>query len=117
MSQTSQKSSFIQYTVGFVLSVLLTLAAYVAAVNKFLTGWDLVIFLIILAIAQLIVQLLLFLHMGDERRPRWNLMAFLFMALMVLVIGIGSIWIMHNLNYRMMPQHEVQEYMEKQDSF
>lgn len=117
MSQTSPRNSFIQYTVGFVLSVFLTLTAYVAAVNKFLIGWDLVIFLVVLAIVQLIVQLMLFLHLGDERRPRWNLMAFLFMALMVLVIGIGSIWIMHNMNYRMMPQHEVQQYIDKQDSF
>ena len=116
--QSAHHGSLMTYVIGFVLSVGLTLLAYVAAVNEFLTGWSLVIFLITLAIAQLLVQLIFFLHMGRESRPRWNLMVFLFMALMVLVIGIGSVWIMHNLDYRMMPRHqEVQDYLQRQDSF
>ncbi len=117
MSQsTHQSGSLVSYTVGFVLSVAITLAAYVATVNKIFTGWSLVILLVFLAVTQLLVQLICFLHIGREAKPRWNLMAFLFMALMFGVIAIGSLWIMHNMNYRMVPKGvEVNNYLSNQD--
>ena len=58
--------------------------------------------IIVLALAQALVQLLFFLHVGQEAKPRWETRAFCFMVLILLIIVIGSLWVMHDLNDRMM---------------
>ncbi len=80
--------------VGFVLSAALTLAAY-------FLGSSLWIF--VLAGTQALVQAVLFLHVGLESKPHWYLISFLFLLLVVVVVVGGSLWIMYNLNYQMMP--------------
>lgn len=104
-----------QYTIGFALSLALTLVAYVMAMQYPDHQWILII-LGALAIAQLGVQLTYFLHLGDEVSPRYKQAAFWFMSGALLIVVIGSIWIMQNLNHNMMdftPQQKT-EYMLKQ---
>jgi len=103
------------YTLGFLLSILLTLLAYALVVNELFTKTLLVGAVMILATLQLVVQLVLFLHLGRESRPRWNLVAFGFMTMTLIIIVAGSLWIMYNLNYNMMmsPQ-EMNQYMLEQ---
>ena len=72
------------------------------------------VFLAALAITQMIVQLLFFFHLGEEKKPRLNTMSFLFMLMVVGIIAFGSIWIMYNLNYNMMP-HEVENYIQQEE--
>ena len=104
--------SMTPYVAGFVLSVILTLAAYFLVVYKLLDGWELVVAIIALALTQFFVQVTLFLHVGDEPKPRWNLSAFLFMLLVVVIVVFGSLWIMNNLNYNMMMSpDEMETYM------
>lgn len=105
--------SYLSYTIGFVLSIVLTLAAYFLVVDKILSGRELVAAIMGLAVAQLFVQLVFFLHLGRESRPRWNLMVFLFAALVVLIVVLGSLWIMENLHYNMMPE-EMDHHMLEQ---
>lgn len=118
-SSTSH-GSLMSYTVGFGLSIILTLAAYFLTQHHVNSGHvspsDSVmeILLLILAVIQLFVQLFFFLHLGREDKPRWRSMAFGFALLVVLIIVIGSLWIMNNLNYRMTPQ-QMNQYMLKQD--
>ena len=102
------------YILGFGRSVLLTLAAYFAVTEGWFNGWALVTVVILLALTQFFVQVELFLHIGNERKPRWNLMAFVFMIVTVATIVLGSIWIMANLNYNMMSPEQVDTYMLKQ---
>lgn len=102
--------SYVSYTIGFILSVALTLAAYVIVVDKVLEGRQLTMTIIGLAIAQLFVQLMFFLHLGSEKSPRWNQMVFWFAAGVVFIVVIGSIWIMDNLDYHMMPE-DMHQYM------
>lgn len=92
------------YLVGFALSLLLTLAAYFVVAKQLATGHALVGWIVGLAVVQAIVQLVLFLHLGNEPKPRPHLVVFLFMALILIVIVLGSLWIMYNLDYRMMPE-------------
>jgi cytochrome o ubiquinol oxidase operon protein cyoD len=102
------------YVTGFILSIGLTLIAYVAAVNRqFSSGW-LVVGLLALAIVQFFVQLYFFLHVGRETRPRWRLLLLGLMILVVLIVVIASIWIMYNLNYRMTPG-QIKQYLQTQD--
>ncbi len=93
------KGSVASYTAGFVLSLILTLAAYMSVTHNVFSGWALVYALAALAIVQLLVQLAFFLHLGRESRPRWNLTAALFAVLVVGIVVFGSLWIMKNLNY------------------
>lgn len=94
------------YVIGFVLSIVFTLIAYLVVVehvyslNPLATGW-VVLVLAVLAIAQLYVQLSFFLHLGRGTGARWNVLAFSFMVLVVFIVGGGSLWIMNNLNYHM----------------
>jgi cytochrome o ubiquinol oxidase operon protein cyoD len=61
-----------------------------------------IIAVVILAVMQLLVQLVFFLHLGGESKPRWNLMAFMFTLLVVAILVAGTLWIMYNLDYNMM---------------
>jgi cytochrome o ubiquinol oxidase subunit IV len=87
------------YIVGFGLSLILTLTAYTLVVQELLSRRVLLISITILAITQLIVQLVCFLHLGNESKPRWNLMTFLFMLLVLFIVVFGSLWIMTHLDY------------------
>lgn len=94
----SHKPQFI----GFVTSLLLTLAAYRIVTHHEVTGSLLTATIIVLAIFQVLLQLFFFLHLGMEEKPQWGLITFLFTALVLVIIVGGSMWIMYNLNYDLM---------------
>lgn len=87
------------YIVGFVMSLILTLTAYILVAKRHQSNHTLIILVIILSISQLLVQLVFFLHLGRESKPRWNLIVLSFAALIVGILVLGSLWIMNNLNY------------------
>lgn len=89
------------YLLGFVLSLLLTGTAYIVVTRHLFDGAGLVLVVIVLALVQALTQLLLFLHLGQETKPRWKLGVFLFMLLVLIILVGGSLWIMQNLNYNM----------------
>lgn len=94
--------TYTSYITGFVLSLALTALAYLLVVNGYFSGVNQAIAVVIgLAIAQLFVQLIFFLHLGRESQPRWNAMALIFALIVVVVVVLGSIWIMKNLDYNM----------------
>ena len=108
------------YVVGFVLSVVCTLVAYllvyvhVHSQHVTLTHPFIITAIVGLALAQFIVQLFFFLHLGRETKPRWKLLVLGFMILIVCIVVFGSLWIMNNLNYRMTPG-QMNQYMEQQN--
>jgi|SRR5271168_1911430 len=104
------------YIVGFILSIVLTLLAYEAVVEHLLFGWGLIFLILLLAFAQLVIQLVFFLNLSSKSGQRWKLTIFLFTAPLVLIIVVGSIWIMNHLNYNMTPA-EVNQYMQDQQGF
>lgn len=115
MSQPSPRrrlgqASLASYTAGFILSILLTILAYSTVTRHSLVGNGLVFVLLALAITQAVVQLLFFLHVGSETRPRWRLLMLFLMLIFAMILILGSIWIMYNLNYRMTPQ-QMDKYM------
>ena len=87
---------------GFLLSLVLTLAAYFIVVKNLLPSTPFYITLSILAVAQATLQLFFFLHIGQERKPHWKLTIFFFMLTVIVVIVFGTLWIMNNLNYNLM---------------
>lgn len=103
------------YVIGFILAVGLTVMAYVTVTAQLFTNEVAILILMGLAVIQFVVQLIFFLHIGQESKPRWNLAAFLFTLLVLIVIVFGSLWIMYNLNYGMgMSSEQMDEFMIKQ---
>ncbi len=102
------------YINGFITSVVLTVTAYVIITQRLFSNTNALIAAVaILALAQFMVQLIFFLRLGRESKPRWKLLVFCFMLVVVLIIVIGSLWIMSNLNYRMTPA-QINQYMNNQ---
>ncbi len=90
------------YLVGFVLSLILTFASFIVVGKHLLSTTHSYVVLAILALMQLFVQVVFFLRLNAGPEGRWNLMAFLFTILIIIVIVGGSFWIMYNLNFNMM---------------
>lgn len=105
------------YVSGFIISLLLTLTAFALVAQHIDSSQDalsdnvLIPVVIGLAIIQLIVQLVFFLHLGREKKPRFNLTAFLFMLLVVVLLVGGSLWIMANLDYHGMHDKNIENHI------
>ena len=109
----------IKYIVGYILSILLTLAAYwlivlhINSQHRVISHDTLIVSILGLAILQLVVQLSAFLHLGSEGGPRWKLGLFVSTVMLVLIVVIASIWIMGHLNYNMTPT-QINQYLQDQ---
>jgi cytochrome o ubiquinol oxidase operon protein cyoD len=112
--QNTEHGTLRSYLIGFILSIILTLTAYLLVSHNAFSNPDLIVAAIVsLALIQFFVQLFFFLHLGKETKPRWKLFVFIFMVTVVLILVFGSIWIIGSLNSRMsIPQQE--EYMNNQ---
>jgi len=103
------------YTAGFLLSLVTTVAAYVVVTERAYSKQGIIAAVAVLAITQFIVQMLFFMHLGQEKGPRWKLLVLLFMTGVVVIIVVGSLWIMGHLDYNMMSEKQMQHYMDSQD--
>ncbi|HTM67819.1 MAG TPA: cytochrome o ubiquinol oxidase subunit IV [Candidatus Binatia bacterium] len=117
-AEHKQQATLKSYAIGFALSIALTLAAYGLVTERVLVGGTLVAALLGLAVAQLVVQMWFFLHIGEETGGRLKLATFLVTLMLVLIVVAGSIWIMGHLNYQMMSSPgAMQKYIEGQQAF
>lgn len=97
------------YVIGLALAILLT------ATSFFIAGTDLVwqpsipVAIIVLAIAQMGVHLVFFLHITTGADNTNNVMALAFGVLIVILVIGGSLWIMANLNHNMMPMDQIMQ--------
>lgn len=90
------------YLIGFTGSLLLTALSFSLVAFKLIAGQFLIYTIVGLALAQAILQLIYFMHLGQEDRPQWESITFYFMVIVLLIIAVGSLWIMHDLNERVM---------------
>lgn len=91
------------YGIGFILSLALTLTAFLF-VGKEILSKELSLYLIIaLALLQAFVQLVFFFHLTKNDKKDWQTLIFIAMLSVLLIIVIGSLWIMHDLDKRAMP--------------
>ena len=100
--QKKWHGTYKDYAIGFLSSLLLTIVSFSLVISKIISGPMLLYTITALAIAQAIIQLLFFLHVGQEEKPRWETLVFYFMVLVLLIIALGSLWVMNDLNERMM---------------
>jgi cytochrome o ubiquinol oxidase operon protein cyoD len=98
----ASRGSFKFYATGFILSIVLTAMAFALVMSGTLSRPAVLFGVVSAAVVQILVHLHYFLHMDTSSSARWNVLALLFTLLIMIIFVGGTIWIMYNLNYRMM---------------
>lgn len=93
------------YGIGMVLSVLLTFVSFGVVMTHVVPRQYGLAAITIACVAQLIVQLFYFLHIGTARSQRANTGIFICTGFLIAVIVGLSLWVIHNANVNMMPTH------------
>lgn len=101
--QKDWPQTFKLYVIGFIGSLVLTGISFSLTAAKIFSRDLLIAVLVLLALVQAAVQLVFFMHMGKEAKPRWMTLVFNFMVLVIVIVVLGSLWIMSDLNHRVMP--------------
>jgi len=96
-----ESSGFLIYTTGLFLAVVLTATSFWVANTSLLWGPGVAVGLVVLAIAQMGVHLVFFLHITTAPDNTNNVLALAFGILIVFLVIAGSLWIMTNLNDNM----------------
>ena len=91
------------YWIGYISAALLTTAAFILAANDWMPPASVVAAVSVLAIAQMLVHLIFFLHINTAPEQRTNILAFATTMLIILIVVVGSLWIMSHLHRNMMP--------------
>jgi cytochrome o ubiquinol oxidase operon protein cyoD len=94
---------------GLGFSVILTVAAFVLASTHLIYGPAIPVALLVLAIAQMGVHLVFFLHITSGPDNTNNVLALAYGILIVFLIVVGSILIMSRLNQNMMPMNQLMQ--------
>jgi cytochrome o ubiquinol oxidase operon protein cyoD len=94
---------------GLGFSVVLTAAAFVLAGSHLIYGPAIPVALLVLAVAQMGVHLVFFLHVTTGPDNTNNVLALAFGVMVVFLIVGGSIWIMNHLNQNMMPMDQLMQ--------
>ena len=100
-------SGVLVYTIGLALAVVLTAMSFWVANTSLLWAGGVSLGLTVLAIAQMGVHLVFFLHVTTGPDNTNNVMALAFGVLIVALVVVGSLLIMADLNDNMMPAAEL----------
>ncbi|WP_273369014.1 cytochrome o ubiquinol oxidase subunit IV [Alicyclobacillus herbarius] len=82
------------HVIGFVISIILTLAALWLVLSHAMRPEPLFATIMILAVLQILVQLFFFMHILDRRGPAWHVWMLMLAFVFAFVVIAGSIWIM-----------------------
>ena len=91
-------SESLLYIVGLALALILTGVSFWVAATGVLWGPGVAVGLVVLAIAQIGIHLVFFLHITSGPDNTNNVLALAFGALIVFLVMIGTIWIMAHMN-------------------
>ena len=97
------------YVIGLMLSLLFTFIPYWLVVSQTVSGTALLATIMGFAVLQMVVQITFFLHLGRGPKPNWNLFFFIATVGIILIVVGGSIMIINNLNYNMMPSDQTKK--------
>ncbi|MCF2514380.1 cytochrome o ubiquinol oxidase subunit IV [Sphingomonas sp. G124] len=96
-------SETVAYVIGLALALVLTGVSFWVASTSALWGPGVAVGLVVLAIAQMGVHLVFFLHITSGPDNTNNVLALAFGVLIVFLVMIGTIWIMGHMNANMAP--------------
>ncbi len=97
------------YLTGLGLAILLTAKSFFVAGTDLVWEQSIPVARVVLAIAQMGVHLVFFLHITTGPDNTNNVLALAFGVLIVFLVIGGSIWIMANLNHNMMPMDQIMQ--------
>ncbi|MGU3494262.1 cytochrome o ubiquinol oxidase subunit IV [Xanthobacteraceae bacterium A53D] len=96
------------YMTGFILSVILTAVPFWLVMSGVLNNNQLTGFIVMgLAVVQIVVHMVYFLHLNTKSEGGWNMLALLFTVIIVVIVLAGSLWVMYHLHSNMMPTHDM----------
>ena len=97
------------YLVGLGLATLLTVVSFFISGTTLVWGPSIPVALVVLAVAQMGVHLVFFLHLTTGPDNTNNVLALAFGILIVTLVLSGSLWIMANLNANMISPSAIME--------
>jgi cytochrome o ubiquinol oxidase subunit IV len=97
------------YVMGLGLALLLTATSFFVAGTSLVWEPSIPVAIIVLAIAQMGVHIVFFLHITTGPDNTNNVMALFFGILIVVLVIGGSLWIMSNLNQNMAPMNQIMQ--------
>jgi cytochrome o ubiquinol oxidase operon protein cyoD len=89
------------YAIGFLLSLVLTAVAFALVMTGALPRSTVLAGILAMAVLQILVHLVCFLHMNTRSEGGWNVLALGFTAVITVIVVFGSIWIMQHLDHNM----------------
>ncbi len=98
----ADRGSLKSYLTGFVLSLILTAIPFALVMSGTFSSSAALAGIFSAGIIQILVHLHYFLHLDTSSEERWNLPAMIFTLLIMALFVGGTLWIMSDLNYRMM---------------
>jgi cytochrome o ubiquinol oxidase subunit IV len=105
----SVKYRVLGYLVGLALAILLTATSFFVAGTNLVWQPSIPVAIIVLAIAQMGVHLVFFLHITTGADNTNNVMALAFGLLIIFLVIGGSLWIMDHMNQNMMPMDQIMQ--------
>jgi cytochrome o ubiquinol oxidase subunit IV len=103
----STRRGVLSYLLGLALAILLTAASFWAAKTHLIYGPGVAVAIVVLAVAQMGIHLVFFLHITTAPDNTNNVLALAFGVLIACLVIFGSLWIMANLNHNMMPPEQL----------
>lgn len=97
------KKSFVFPTLGFLISIILTLIAYGADSIGTTSKTAIIAIITICAGLQLLAQLYFFIHLGEDGARKQNISLGIFAVVILFTICGGSLWVLTHLRNNMMP--------------
>ena len=97
------------YLIGLGLAILMTIASFWAAQTHLIYGPGISVAIVVLAIAQMGIHLVFFLHITTAPDNANNVLALAFGILIACLVIFGSLWIMANLNHNMLPAQQMMQ--------
>ncbi|WP_315832272.1 cytochrome o ubiquinol oxidase subunit IV [Bradyrhizobium prioriisuperbiae] len=98
------------YLIGFGLSVVLTAIPFWLVMTGALGSKQATVLVVMaMAVIQIVVHMVYFLHMNARSEGGWTMMALIFTLIVVVIALSGSLWVMYHLNANMMPIHDMRQ--------
>ncbi|MBW6417533.1 cytochrome o ubiquinol oxidase subunit IV [Celeribacter sp. PS-C1] len=106
-----------QLMIGFALAAILTIIPfYLVMAEVEMSRTALVGIIMGLGAVQIIVHLVFFLHLSTKSEEGSTFMSTMLAVIILVIVLAGSLWVMHNMNENMMPEHEMDQMIEEMQS-
>ena len=109
LQEDGETESLTGYITGFAIAAFLTVVSFFIAGTNLVWAPSIPVAICVLAVAQMGVHLVFFLHLSSGADSLNNTMALAFGVLIVFLLVGGSLWIMTHLNQNMMPMDQIMQ--------